>query len=61
MIQEVYENDNIINNKRIITKTIKTPFIDENGILRGIIGISSEITKEKLLEQKVQNNRKMKI
>ena len=55
-IKEVtYLNDNILNNKRIITETIKRPFIDEKGNYRGIIGISRDITREKILEQNFQN------
>ncbi len=54
-----YESDLVMNDRRIIVNTIKHPFLDENGLLQGIIGISREITKERLLEERYFSNQRI--
>lgn len=59
-LQEIsHESDMIMNDKRVIVKTNKRPFFDDNNVFQGIIGIGREITKERLLEERYFANQRI--
>ena len=50
-----YEGDFVLTNGTVIgTETLKTPFLDEQGNMAGLIGIARDITERKMLERQLR-------
>lgn len=58
-IAETFEEEDIINGRRVTFLTTKNPFRDADGSITGLIGISRDITERKLLEAQFLQAQKM--